>query len=153
MGADQTEQAQIATTGIDHVGLTVLDLEVARRFFCECRGWKVVGGSPSYPAAFVSDGHDPITLWQVQGPVYTKFDRKKNLGLHHLALKVSDIESLNTTKSLAVARRRSGVCARTRQKGTQGPLHGSGFVSSSLANPRRARASREQLNTRMRRRT
>ena len=95
MGADETEQAQIATTRIDHVGLTVLDLEVARRFFCECRGWKVVGGSPSYPAAFVSDGHDRITLWQVQGPVYTKFDRKKNLGLHHLALKVRDTESLN----------------------------------------------------------
>ena len=95
MGADQTEQAQITTIGIDHVGLTVLDLEVARRFFCECLGWKVVGGNPSYPAAFVSDGHDRITLWQVQGPVYTKFDRKKNLGLHHLALKVRDTESLN----------------------------------------------------------
>ena len=70
MGADQAEQAQIVTTGIDHVGLTVLDLEVARRFFCECLGWKVVGGNPSYPAAFVSDGHDRITLWQVQGPLY-----------------------------------------------------------------------------------
>jgi hypothetical protein len=39
MGADQTQQAQITTTGIDHVGLTVLDVEVARRFFCECLGW------------------------------------------------------------------------------------------------------------------
>ena len=96
MGADQTDQAPIMTTGIDHVGLTVLDLEVARRFFCDCLGWKVVGGNPSYPAAFVSDGHDRVTVWQVQGPIHTEFDRKKNLGLHHLALKVSDIESLNT---------------------------------------------------------
>ncbi|WP_245331749.1 VOC family protein [Bradyrhizobium sp. NAS80.1] len=83
------------TTGIDHVGLTVLDLEASRQFFCGCLGWNVVGGNPSYPAVFVSDGHDRITLWQVQGAVYTEFDRKKNLGLHHLALKVSDIESLN----------------------------------------------------------
>ena len=55
MGADQTDQTPITTTGFDHVGLTVLDLEVARRFFCECLGWKVVGGNPSYPAAFASD--------------------------------------------------------------------------------------------------
>jgi catechol 2,3-dioxygenase-like lactoylglutathione lyase family enzyme len=96
MGEDQTEQAPITTIGIDHVGLTVLDLEVARRFFCECLGWKVVGGNPSYPAAFVSDGHDRITLWQVQSPTCTEFDRKKNLGLHYLALKVSDIDSLST---------------------------------------------------------
>ena len=90
-----TEQAHTTTVGIDHIGLTVLELEEARRFFCECLGWEVIGGNPSYPAVFVSDGHDRITLWQVQSPVYTQFDRKQNLGLHHLALKVGDIESLN----------------------------------------------------------
>jgi hypothetical protein len=48
-------------------------------------------GQPLAMAAFVSDGHGRITLWQVQGAVYIEFDRKKNLGLHHLALKVSDV--------------------------------------------------------------
>jgi catechol 2,3-dioxygenase-like lactoylglutathione lyase family enzyme len=56
------------TVGVDHVGLTVRDLEQSRRFFCECLGWHVVGENPAYPAVFVADGHDRVTLWQVDGP-------------------------------------------------------------------------------------
>jgi lactoylglutathione lyase len=83
------------TLGVDHVGLTVSDLDNSRRFFCECLGWKQVGENPSYPAAFVSDGTTRLTLWQVDNasaPV--AFDRRKNIGLHHLALKVADVERL-----------------------------------------------------------
>jgi catechol 2,3-dioxygenase-like lactoylglutathione lyase family enzyme len=86
-----------ATIGIDHVGLTVRDLETTRRFFCECLGWNVVGGNPAYPALFVSDGQDLVTLWQVEAPDHTTpFNRRRNLGLHHLALKVADRPSLDT---------------------------------------------------------
>jgi lactoylglutathione lyase len=83
------------TNGVDHVGLTVPDLEQSRRFFCECLGWTVLGENPSYPAAFVTDGHDVVTLWQAEGSqTYVAFDRRKNVGLHHLALKVGDLDML-----------------------------------------------------------
>lgn len=55
------EQPIPATFGVDHVGLTVRDLESIRGFFCDCLGWRVVGERPDHPAAFVSDGHDMIT--------------------------------------------------------------------------------------------
>jgi lactoylglutathione lyase len=83
------------TRGIDHVGLTVPDLEQSRRFFCECLGWTVLGENSSYPAVFVTDGHDLVTLWQAESSQsFVAFDRRKNVGLHHLALKVSDLDTL-----------------------------------------------------------
>lgn len=84
------------TQGIDHLGLTVRDLAATRDFFAHCLGWKVVGERPAYPAAFVSDGRVTLTLWQVQdtqAPV--EFDRKRNVGLHHLALRVASEAALN----------------------------------------------------------
>jgi lactoylglutathione lyase len=85
-----------ATIGIDHIGLTVANLEASQRFFTECLGWRVFGTNPTYPAAYVTDGISRITLWQVADPAsFTAFDRKNNVGLHHLALKVADRASLD----------------------------------------------------------
>lgn len=84
-----------ATIGVDHVGLTVSDLERSRRFFVECLGWQVVGENPVYPAVFVSDGVTRLTLWRVAAPDNpVAFDRRNNIGLHHLALKIADLEAL-----------------------------------------------------------
>ncbi|MGA9334145.1 MAG: VOC family protein [Rudaea sp.] len=83
------------TMGIDHVGLAVSDLEGSRRFFVERLGWHVVGANPAYPAIFVSDGCIRLTLWQVDtSNDYVPFNRRKNVGLHHLALKVADTAAL-----------------------------------------------------------
>jgi hypothetical protein len=58
---------------------------------CDCLGWWVVGENESYPASFVSDGKGTVTLWQVENPnKCVPFDRRRNVGLHHLALKVVD---------------------------------------------------------------
>ena len=85
------------TLGIDHVGLTVPDLEVTRDFFVNCLGWKQVGGKPEYPAAFVSDGHVLLTLWQVKNEAgKVDFDRKSNVGLHHLAIRAASEEAFAT---------------------------------------------------------
>ncbi|PCE28714.1 glyoxalase [Paraburkholderia acidicola] len=83
------------TLGVDHIGLTVRDLKATRDFFVDCLGWNQVGERPEYPAAFVSDGHTVLTLWEVQNQQgRVEFDRKTNVGLHHLAMKVGSEEAL-----------------------------------------------------------
>lgn len=79
------------TSGVHHVGLSVPDLEAAERFFLDALGWAAVGGVDSYPARFVSDGATMLTLWRVAEPAAAApFDRRGNVGLHHLALLVRD---------------------------------------------------------------
>ena len=83
------------TRGAHHVGLTVPDLDAARLFFMEALGFTQVGEVPDYPAAFLSDGSIMITLWQAADPANAvAFDRRTNIGLHHLALSVGDAENL-----------------------------------------------------------
>lgn len=91
----QEQSVPSSTVGVDHLGLSVLDLASTRAFFCDCLGWRVVGERPDYPAAFVSDGHGLLTLWQVEAPDRAvPFDRRANVGLHHLALAVADLAGL-----------------------------------------------------------
>lgn len=88
---------QVLTSGIDHVGLTVSTLSASVAFFVDGLGWSEKGGKPEYPAAFVSDGRTLLTLWQVADPGRSKaLDRKTNIGLHHLALRVDSSEALET---------------------------------------------------------
>ena len=84
------------TKGVHHVGLTVKSLDEARHFFVDSLGYRQVGEKPEYPAAFVSDGHTMITLWQAGDPTQAApFDRKSAIGLHHLALSVDGDEVLD----------------------------------------------------------
>jgi len=83
------------TQGAHHIGLTVPDLGAARHFFIDALGFRQVGEKPEYPAVFVSDGAIMITLWQAEDPANAvPFDRRANIGLHHLALRVGDAGSL-----------------------------------------------------------
>ena len=85
------------TRGAHHIALAVPDLDAATRFFCDTLGFSVVGERPDYPARFVSDGTTLLTLWQVSDPATaTQFDRRANIGLHHLALAVADDATLET---------------------------------------------------------
>lgn len=84
------------TIGVHHVGLTVPDIDRARRFFCDVLGFDVVGGRPEYPAVFVSDGHILLTLWRAADPAAARpFDRRANIGLHHLSLAVANDAALD----------------------------------------------------------
>ena len=83
------------TRGVHHIGLTVPDLEQARAFFCDVLGFDEVRGVPAYPAIFVSDGAILLTLWRAADPLKARpFDRRTNIGLHHLSLAVSDDAAL-----------------------------------------------------------
>jgi catechol 2,3-dioxygenase-like lactoylglutathione lyase family enzyme len=83
------------TRGIHHAGLTVPDLAAAKTFLEEALGFRQVGEVPDYPAVFLTDGAVMITLWQAEDPASAvAFDRRRVIGLHHLALRVADGEAL-----------------------------------------------------------
>ena len=83
------------TRGVHHIGLTVPDLDQARAFFCGVLGFDEVGGVAAYPAIFVSDGAILLTLWRAADPSTARpFDRRCNIGLHHLSLAVADDAAL-----------------------------------------------------------
>jgi catechol 2,3-dioxygenase-like lactoylglutathione lyase family enzyme len=83
-----------ATLGIHHVGLAVPDLAAASAFFISALGFAEVGEVPDYPARFVSDSTTLITLWQTDAAP-APFNRRANIGLHHLAFRVADEAALS----------------------------------------------------------
>lgn len=85
------------TQGAHHIGLTVPSIDATRDFFVNVLEFKQVGEIPDYPAYFVSDGTVMLTLWQATDPdSATAFNRRNNIGLHHLALKVGSIDILHS---------------------------------------------------------
>lgn len=83
------------TCGAHHVGLTVTNVEEAATFFTDALGFSRIGGRPAYPSIFVSDGAVMLTLWQANASDVVPFDRKHNIGLHHLALTVPTLSGLD----------------------------------------------------------
>jgi len=83
------------TTGAHHIGLTVSKLDESAEFFVNILGWTEVRRDPGYPAIFVTDGVIMITLWQAKTEAPKKFDRRENIGLHHLALSVESPDALD----------------------------------------------------------
>lgn len=85
------------TQGAHHIGLTVPDLTAASNFFVDILAFKQVGEVPDYPAIFLSDGALLLTLWRAADPEKaTPFDRKNVIGLHHFALKVDSLATLQS---------------------------------------------------------
>lgn len=92
--AAPTEEAE--TLALNHIGLAVSDLDASASFFIDTLGWRPAGGDPSYPAKFVTNGEMFVTLWRVTDPASAvPFDRKTNVGLHHMAITVRDLATLD----------------------------------------------------------
>lgn len=85
----------IKTLKTDHIGLTVSNLEKSVDFFTQALKWSVFGGNDDYPSKYVTDGNTKLTLWEVKSASPRPFDRHANVGLHHLAFAVADIDTLN----------------------------------------------------------
>ena len=91
-----TPRPEVLTRGINHVGLTVTRLEESAAFFTDVLGWDLAGGYPDYPSLFVTDGNLFVTLWQATDPdTAVPFNRKNNVGLHHLAITVASFGALD----------------------------------------------------------
>ncbi|CAM4048319.1 VOC family protein [Pseudoalteromonas byunsanensis] len=85
----------MTTQGIDHLGLSVKDLQASVDFFVNVLGWEESGRDDSYPRSAVSDGSCRLTLWQVDHNLdIQEFDRRKNIGLHHVAFQVATYDKL-----------------------------------------------------------
>ncbi len=83
------------TEGIHHAGFTVPDLSATRAFFIDTLGFSQIGEVADYPAVFLSDGTIMVTLWQAADPhTAVPFDRRHNIGLHHVAFKVQDLDAV-----------------------------------------------------------
>ena len=84
------------TQGINHLGLSVADLNQTASFFVDCLGWDESGRDESYPRSAVSDGKLRLTLWQVDHQLsINAFQMRRNVGLHHLAIQVESEQQLN----------------------------------------------------------
>lgn len=82
--------------GIDHVGLSVTKPAATEEFFVKHVGFKTIKKDEFYPSVFLSNGSVMVTLWRVTNPEKSvKFNRKNNVGLHHLAFSVDSFESLD----------------------------------------------------------
>jgi len=82
--------------GVDHLGLTVSNLDASKAFFTDVLGFKTLGNDPAYPAYFLSNNKITITLWRVKNNAKrVEFNRAENVGLHHLALSVESIKKLS----------------------------------------------------------
>ena len=93
------------TLGAHHIGLTVPDLRAAQTFFVDALGFETIGGVEDYPSLFLSDGTIMLTLWQAEDPATaTPFDRRRNIGLHHLALRVESEQALAALADALAAR-------------------------------------------------
>ena len=84
------------TQGLNHLGLSVFDLDETTDFFVEALGWDEIARDPSYPRTTVTDGKLRLTLWQIDRTLGgVPFDRRANVGLHHLAIEVPTEAKLN----------------------------------------------------------
>ncbi|OED41314.1 glyoxalase [Chromatiales bacterium (ex Bugula neritina AB1)] len=89
------------TSGLNHLGLAVKDLRQTTKFFTEYLNWEESGFDSSYPRTSVTDGKVRLTLWQTdQQPDLNEFDRRTNVGLHHIAFEVESEQILNETYNL-----------------------------------------------------
>lgn len=81
------------TLGLSHLGLAVSNLQASTEFFTQALGWKIAREVPEYPARFVTNGHVFFTLWQTDANA-NAFNRRSNVVLHHVAIKVPTEEAL-----------------------------------------------------------
>jgi lactoylglutathione lyase len=92
------------TQGINHLGLSVWNLDQTVAFFTDCLGWEESGRDDSYPRSAVSDGNIRLTLWEVDHALgVNEFHFRQNVGLHHFALAVGSEAGLDEISEKVMA--------------------------------------------------
>lgn len=83
------------TSGIHHIGLAVSRLQESVAFFTGVLGWRELRTNEEHRSAYVSDGETLVTLWATWEEPAVPFDRRKNVGLHHVAFRVDSEGALH----------------------------------------------------------
>lgn len=87
------------TIGVDHIGIAVKSIDEALKFWEEALGIKCTGreevAEQKVVTAFLPLGDTEIELLEPTSPEspISKFIESRGEGIHHLALKVEDIEA------------------------------------------------------------
>src|SRR5258706_15790836 len=79
--------------GIQHIELTVNDLEVSKNFYSLLPDFKIVAEYPNFIMFF--SGSFYLGLTDHKGDVKEKRFDEKNVGLDHVAFQLDSFESLN----------------------------------------------------------
>jgi catechol 2,3-dioxygenase-like lactoylglutathione lyase family enzyme len=83
----------MSSAGYHHVGLAVSNLDASIKFF-ETIGFKKIVEDPAYPEVHLLDSNSTlISLFKTDDDA-KPFDRRKNVGLHHLAIKMPSSEAV-----------------------------------------------------------
>ncbi|KJR47222.1 Methylmalonyl-CoA epimerase [Desulfosporosinus sp. I2] len=84
---------------LDHIGIAVKDMEVAKRFYTETLGMKAQGEEiveqQKVKVCFIPSGDSEIELLEStspEGPI-AKFIEKNGEGIQHIAFRVDNIEN------------------------------------------------------------
>ena len=84
---------------LDHIGIAVKDMEVAKKFYTEVLGMKAQGEEvveqQKVKVCFIPSGDSEIELLEStspEGPI-AKFIEKNGEGIQHIALKVDNLEN------------------------------------------------------------
>lgn len=84
---------------LDHIGIAVKDMEVAKRFYTEVLGMKAQGEEiveqQKVKVCFIPSGDSEIELLEStspEGPI-AKFIEKNGEGIQHIAFRVDNIEN------------------------------------------------------------
>jgi lactoylglutathione lyase len=78
---------KVMTQGLSHVGLTVANLNKTTAFFTETLGGDLLVKNLMTPQILLQTAKFSLPFGKLL-VLITRFDRKNNIGLHHLALSV-----------------------------------------------------------------
>jgi len=122
--------AQTATCGLSHVALSVPNIQATRDFF-EALGFhelpELECHMPNH-SLMLTDGTAVITLWQIQGKA-EQFDRRHNIGLHHISVRVRSMDDLYALYNKAL------MVKGVHDEFAPAPLAGTNLVRAMLYEP------------------
>jgi lactoylglutathione lyase len=82
---------------IDHIALTVSNVNASESFFSRQLGFELVRRDTEHAAVYMKNGPVVLTLYRiVELGTEVPFDRKHNVGLHHLAFEIGSFDELDS---------------------------------------------------------
>ena len=115
VNTEQNGDVPIPVIGVDHIAIAVPDLEVAMKFYAGKFGCEISKpinvGTQNIRMAYVYLGNAKLELMEPMGkgsPISKFLERNPQGGIHHICLKVPDVEAAAEVTSQLGLRRLGG---------------------------------------------